>query len=1365
GVVDLSSFGWGIDSFPACFLENDFLGGSFPSGSCNPVELTIRQSFRRIEDTDYEPVHWDGFRFQAYGPFYVERYGFARNYGMSDDKWHRFAARYNIWERSHFYTDPDAMAGPVECFTPTSTPYGSDPHRDENNDGTEDECAQVGNGSRCDTFSQKCTLPFQDRVAKPVAWHYTEDGDPNYVESTWDATHEWDVAMRSAVQTAKYAECTRVGGADCVTRFPVYFGQQDENDDAIALAREVDDCRYGRAYTDLGKDRAACDALADEIGQRRGYAAGVIALAKMDEMIVLCHGPVEAGDHAACGDKRLPEGITANMCLTPADEDMAKACDDALSVRRGDLRYHQIVVIQEPQTPSPWGIYTDAEDPLTGETVSASINVWSSIGDRWSQGLIDKARYIAGELKTSDVTEGENVSNWAQANEAASRSGVLPQMTKKQIDRRLADFVKASPERIANPRLDMSSPVMQRARVLKQEMKGIKAKLGAATTKSATYAARRARAAGTEVEAQLMTGMMQELHGAAGLPMTDGVLDMISPLRGGNPSFQRDLYNLKEKALAERGACMLQEATAPIGMAALSKQLQEKFGAFDPESSLAEQGARAEKMRRYLAQKAHKGVIAHEMGHSIGMRHNFISSADAMVYRPQYWQLRTQDGTETTECTDLAADGSTCVGPRYFDPVTDEENDNLIWMFMQSTVMDYPGESTQELLGLGPYDFAAARMFYGDTVAVYSDASYRAATPRGRGVLAKMDNFGGILGLAPQIGADEIHYSALQNNFQLISDCATISVDEYKPAGWDEALMGPWSPLLDGQLVSIGGQATRCKQPKVDYAKWDSLRLPTPSEAGNFYRGGVAIDSDGRTRVPYGFATDGWADLGNLSVYRSDNGADPYELFNFLITQREVNHIFDDYRRGRQGFSVKSAAYRSLGRYQEKLRDAAKGLGLLKNIYENISLEEGYDFGDFWPDVAPFFFKENVIAAGIGFDHFTKLLARPASGNHFFIGNDSVLRSDQDSWADANSTRVIIPNGATGAFGDVDYGGAPLENSLAEDQGEFDSDYTINAGSYYDKVWTAMLMTESIDNFISSDRSDFYDARYRSVSVADLFPDGYRRWLGNNLTGDDAIKGARVAADEDGRPLRDVNSNPARGIGWVSWWPDEPVACFPGEGSRVCSSYGRVDNTPFEAVDIQDVAYLDPQVGWEQQKFLIAWTLIYLPENQQQWWIDNMRLWELGTDADPGIESRIEFHAPGGKRYVAQTFGKEVLFGKTVQKGIAARVLEYANELMVQAYEVTPGPDLDGDTEPDWYTATLNDDGQPIVRWDATVDQIVDGNFVTGRPGCNETENFDCTCASNRACSRLRYYVQVPFFLRQSLATFGMHNPDLKGIY
>src|SRR5437773_3577062 len=125
-------------------------------------------------------------------------------------------------------------------------------------------------------------------------------------------------------------------------------------------------------------------------------------------------------------------------------------------------------------------------------------------------------------------------------------------------------------------------------------------------------------------------------------------------------------------------------------------------------------------MASYIRRRYHYAVIAHEMGHSVGLRHNFVSSYASLFFRPQYWQLRTKNGAVSKVCQTSVNNGADCVGPRYFDPVTDEEQSQMIWQYMQSTVMDYPGDVSQDLIGLGVTDFAAARFFYGDTVSVYS---------------------------------------------------------------------------------------------------------------------------------------------------------------------------------------------------------------------------------------------------------------------------------------------------------------------------------------------------------------------------------------------------------------------------------------------------------------------------------------------------------------------------------------------------------------------------------------------------------------------------------------------------------------------
>lgn len=1456
GLIDLSSFGWGIDSFPACFLDADFAGGAAPSGTCNPVELTLRQSFRRVgapkrdasgeivrdpetneivyQSTDFEPKHWDGYRFAQFGAFYEERYGYARNYGMVDEQWHRLIDRYNIWERSHHYSNPADLTGELKCYVPkeacadgncVGTPYGADPNRDLTDasgaggpNGIPDECEKAGAGSYCDVLSQKCTLPYRDRVPKPVVWYYSQESNPDYWESTSWAAHEWDVAMRNAVTSAQYTECVKYTGdvAGCSGKHPILRSQQDSNWDAIQLAKEVDDCRHGvlNAAGSPVYGGSNCEAVADQVGQARGYEPEVIAIAKLPEMVVFCHSPVLANDPPACApavdkdgdgnqDNRLLPGMTkadcdalANVEPEEGSEDARKkdACENALTVRMGDLRYNQVNAITHPQTPSPWGIMTDSEDPLTGEKIAASVNVWTHVNDLFSQGLVDTARYIKGELETQEITEGKYIKDWAQAAEAAGGKGTAGQYTRQDVRARIAatagkylDVQAQGDGMSAAGSLASNAALQEKVRQTIEMVKTIRAEVTAPSANAPMYAARLRALAGTDIEAELMTKAMQQFSGVDGLPMSDAVMNIASPVRGANRTLQRQFERFKQEALGKRGACMISSedamAPAPIAIADLTDVLEEKFGAFNPDDPPDVQQERAVKMQKYLAQRAHYAVIIHEMGHSIALRHNFVSSSDSWNYRSQYWQLRTKNGEVSAKCDDLSTDGEACVGPRYFDPITANEKKNLIWMFMHSSVMDYAGEVTQDLIGLGAYDFAAARMFYGDAVAVYDDPSFNVGTAKGRAVVDKISSrFGGLLGFAYTVGNSkgnsptDIHYSELQNRIGMIGNCTPIpDITVYKPANWNEARDGAWHPVLDGLIVSADGTTySRCRQPRVDLVPWTSLRKPglnEPGATGAYYGGGPAVDPAGRTLVPYGFASDNWADLGNVAVYRHDAGADTYELFDFFITQQEVGHIFDNYRRGRHSFSVRGAANRTLGRYNEKMRDGAKGLGLLVNIFKDLAIEGGLQQDSIVDYALSSFYPSNTLASGIAFDHFARMMARLEPGEYIDITGDGILRHRTNFFTGAAAdatTEVVIPNGATGFYGNVSPGGKPLANALSEDNGDYDAQYTINAGSYYDKMYTTMLMTESEDNFISDSITDFHDARYRSVSMADVFREGYRRWLANNLTDDDEIKSVRIPANANGSPKVGPGGFLDGAIGTTSWWPTAgPEVCFPNTNSIVCSSYATPTGDPFNEQAVPNVALLDSLVGWEQKKFLVAWTYVYLPENQKRYWLDRLELKELGISADPNWDNRIELHLPGGSTYVARTYGTEVLFGKTVQKGVAARVLEYANSLMARAYQGAwydrNGMVVDQANPPadSWWIADLDPaDGQPLVNYDPGMIALDGGGFgITGGvDGCgvaaknsdpvgDPNNNRDCTCEVNKSCLVLDKYKSVPWFL------------------
>jgi hypothetical protein len=858
---------------------------------------------------------------------------------------------------------------------------------------------------------------------------------------------------------------------------------------------------------------------------------------------------------------------------------------------------------------------------------------------------------------------------------------------------------------------------------------------------------------------------------------------------------------MRENSLAARGACILDEAPEPSSLSGLAEILGRKFPRAEQETP-ADTAARNSRMFDYIRRRYHYAVLAHEMGHSVGLRHNFVSSSAALFYRPQYWQLRTKNGRVSTPCKDVTDDGASCVGPRYWDPVTDEEQSQLIWMFMQSTVMDYPGDISQDMIGLGATDYAAARFFYGDITSVYADPKFAAGSTLGTGISAATDTFGGLSGIRYGVrtgtfngGTSDFHYSSLQRTYGVISDC--YDVYPAQPASWNEAVDGIWDQVLDGHVVTVDGRTAKCRQNQVDYVPYTSLRAPSSTELnGAFYRGGPSVDPVGRTRVPYAFATDNWADLGNVSVLRHDNGADPYEQTNFLITTQEVRHILDNYRRERTSFSILAASDRSFTRYNAKLMQMAGALGFLRSIYADLAPNQGYSFESVWPRVVASQTPENMVAATVAFDHFTRELTRPQPGDHYRPAaafNDPVLHSssDADNYG-SNMSAVVIPNGTTGYLKDVGFGGHPLENGLSDNHGDFDVDYIQNLGSYYDKINTALILAESEDRFVSQSRRDFYDSRFRAVGVADILPDGFRRTIANALTGDRSILAPRLPADADGLPLKDEQADdsrdplakryPASPLGWISLWPASgPQACFASLGRNACVN--GVDNGSLDPLAPANTAPVDPQIGWEVQKFLIAWTLGYIKANEKSQWIDMLRIFRAGANADPELGEQIEWEDPtSGGLYHAASFGTECFYGtgddcaggKVVQKGIAARVLEYANELTAKAYEL----DEENNPETGRYPAGFNafgravvkrqPDGRPIVRVDPAIQKIVGGSLVPTE-ACDQKEDPECTplaITDNHYAHELEGYKSVPDFLWLAADVYGLlGDPAERGTY
>ncbi len=1359
--------------YPTCFWNGAWVaGGDYQTGVCEPTELTLRMSFRRVPQpgdagyTDYLPRHYDGARMDAFGGFYVERKGYDAQYGVVDDRWYRYLQRFDIWEEST--TD-------VSCATRDTFAAGLDPNRDEDGNGTDDDCEEAEPGSQCNVFRQRCTVPYALRVPKPVAWHqHLESDDELLFQSTKRAVEEWDTATRLAVQAARYVECvrTRTRSVEGLRAVGGAYLESSEQRGNLNLVRAS--CRTAYPIAGHGEDTGQVDGVelahAREVlrcWERNGRDADECApedpnsVAAMRPLAVLCHNPVRGPRYATNGR------------LVDAGDDPACG-EEGLATRVGDLRYHSVNIWSTPEGSSPWGFGPSWADPLTGEVIQGSVNVYGAVTDLAARSVLDRSLWYAGELSAEEVTSGEYVRDWVAAT-SGGEPARAPLLEPDEVEARLLGMHHATVDSFAGvDSLNLSLDLYDWARGLQADLEAERAVPQLAGSNRAEFDQRIELAKGSEVEAALVGPMWTQAAGIDSTVALSGtMLELASPLRLQNAERLMNAQDEVQRMLADRGFC-LRDAPEPSAVPALGKLLRRKFPPLANDASAGEEAERQQRMYDYLRSRLHYGLILHEMGHTYGLRHNFAGSADKFNYRPQYWQLRTEGGTVNEVCTEPVQDGSQCVGPRYFDPETQDEIDQSIHTWASTSVMDYAGEYTQDWMGLGPYDLAAARMFYADVVDVASDPGLRlregfAPPARAVEMLGLVDRTGGIVGQWVYGGDHFLHYSEWEDFFGLLHNCREHEPEV--PTDWSDEVSGIFDPVFDGQVV----RGEVCERMPVDYVAWRDMLPEVLSEDlwvdPKFFTPGRPMDTTGRIRVPYMFEGDEFADGWSPSTLRRDSGADPYEQFSFFINRYENEHIFENYRRNRVGFSVVDAYHRAMLRTHYKLSYLTQGLSIMHDFWFRSLAESGTEFDDpltgevrrmSHADIIAYYegegrpMREYAIAASMAFDHFMRVLTRPNVGPHFsgVTGYDDYLVSGEDllgfSFDPASMTGVIIPNGSSVVGTDVSFGGRPLTNGLQYGRGYHYYDYIDQAGSFYEKTFAFQAMLNAVYRAPASFlRFDALDGRWRHTNFTNLFPEGMRRALGLMLTDDYTAYAPRVPAESPGVPLVEEDTAFTPGpLGWVSFVKaDGPEICWPSQGRYVCSAPTGddvADRVPRESVPVE------PQLGFEIQKFIAFWAYVYLPGSQVWDWVDMMRIYRTGADVEPGYlpTERVAWRDPETSlTYFARSYGDEEIFGRTYDRGVAAKMIQWAQRLTELAYELDETSPYDPDTgQPN---PALDADAQPIVR--------ADDSIVPNDPA-------RLTCDDNRACQQLRRYRGLLDFMRDTAAQLGFPEPGLNTV-
>jgi len=1238
-------------SMPSCMVYGMLTGTNV--NDCNMQSADIRLSFWKVDpDHDFEP-----FINTHAAEDVVNSFG-----SVGGSIYVQWGAPISDYDPAYGFTDEGyhIPMHVLNIWEKSHWDMACNSNVDENNDGTADQCAgyEGSKGSRCDTFMGECTIPYRDREVKTLGWFVNKEMPLVYQDPL---DENGNPVERGAVEDIVYAwdqmfiaSVAHARATECRRTGDGDRAQCEEQ----FFAPEKEMVTYGNWLIDVPVDRKP--------------------------VFALCHNPVRHYDNPeACGEV-------------------------GEETRTGDLR--KFMLIDWPYaTNSPFGGVTDLHtDPTTGEGIgNTSLTV--HIEARASR-ILDTLLVAMGDMTLEEYMSGATSDRYAKV-----MSGPAPTepLSEEEMQKRV-DAINTF--KMMESGTTQTAVSKDRVTALEQAIKA-KADLKADEDLRAMQAMRSdqllAPLRGTGLEGALTDSTWLKHAGLdPSAQLSDSNLELASPLRTMDATKIQLMRREMEERFARAGACFTDFMDAStfgqVASAPLANYFLNKYGHL----SKAE---RIEAMKHELRIEAFKGVMIHEMGHALGMRHEFASSWDAMNYQPQYWQLRTNEGQSTANCQGKPRDTSdpnadSCMGPRYLDPMTlDEQGRGTeprpeISYFGNSSTMEYHDERFSESVGLGTWDYHMTKAIYGRVLETYDDEvlprdggdpiDQRRVAVRMWTHLTESDLVYDVVHAddpdkeyeynTQLFGTDPFlhswHYTKLARNIRIFDpdrDC--------RPATPEEMARGKWR-IVHGKV---------CQPYPRDHASWYDFLSDYNAEA-----------DDSMTRwhtrpdLPPGANPDAvrWSYKIGESYYPSylhtnmlDSGADAYEATMAEIRHFDANYPASYFRRHRRGSPPSWRAAHYALDFFERLRsyhwaianDNLRYLSFGKEVYDVLASDDNWS-------------RPGIMANTEIFNALARYVLIPQPGDYRLVENDPRQIYDAIDGQDPNADFVIQT--IDGRFVDDAYDYGPDAGGSWEFQ-----NYETRAGFHIEKAYAFLALCDSRPTLSTIARSTYLDGRDVKLNFRSDLPEAFDRLFGGLLAEDWQALGMWVKDTQPGQPavpkmldLMSVEQPPSR--------PD---------GAKV----------------------LYPNVGYMQQLYAAIFSALYARENTDMTLIHKMRIWIDGVEANisdvafPETDEQIQFYDPAsGFTYIARRFGEEEIDGRMVDMGIASRMMARANDLLALSYVVER--DTEGNPVIDEYgrpVLVLDENGQPqpldtyeskqgdLVRYVGLIDAVRQLGHILGQ--------------------------------------------------
>jgi len=415
----------------------------------------------------------------------------------------------------------------------------------------------------------------------------------------------------------------------------------------------------------------------------------------LEEIFVVCEN-VYTGD--TCGDNDFGNLSLKNDCRYSkrnADGSIDNPCKNFVPRFDqpkviGDIRYNYMYWVPQAQAAAPLGYGPSAADPDTGRIFWATAYVYGSSMVTYAQYAKDLVDLLNGDLSTDDLVTGKYIRDYIQANgksgssEYATLNGALvgtpgdkagPETSNAEAVLRASmrrPLTKLS-ETAAGARFNpQQAPELIKFMTDKNYQRNV-VKQAAPTFDLDTVTASLGKIRGTDVERALINDEMKLVMSEGKLQPGDALppemVDKISPAGWATPKAMMD----ESKRMQILGYHTIEPGEfmdpAIIGLA---KKMKCDPGENPNKIIDAATGERecyvGDAIRTEASVRIYGGVVEHEVGHTLGLRHNFSASSDIFNYFDPYFTPETGRDLDLVACRGIVTKSGTISADEMCEP-------------------------------------------------------------------------------------------------------------------------------------------------------------------------------------------------------------------------------------------------------------------------------------------------------------------------------------------------------------------------------------------------------------------------------------------------------------------------------------------------------------------------------------------------------------------------------------------------------------------------------------------------------------------------------------------------------------------------